>query len=111
MKGGEVVWNSNAPHYFPAFLTRQKASAISAADSSLNRKDNIVSFGIKAGVGWPAVTTPFFIAVPGVFEDWNFGLDYGSKTYTTDSTSSGIKSTGSFTIKDTGLFARYFFGN
>ena len=86
-------------------------SAISAADSSSNRKDNIVSFGIKAGAGWPAVTTPFFIAVPGVFEDWNFGLDYGSKTYTSDSTSSGIKSKGSFTIKDTGLFARYFYGN
>ena len=64
-----------------------------AADSSSNRKDNILSFGIRAGAGWPAVTTPFFIAVPGVFEDWNFGLEYGSKTYTSDSTSSGIKFT------------------
>ena len=92
---------------FTIFIT----STISAADSSSNRKDNIVSFGIKTGVGWPAITTPFFIAVPGVFEDWNFGLDYGSKTYSSDSTSSGIKSTGSFTITDTGLFARYFYGN
>ena len=80
--------------------------AIYAADSKSNRKDNIVSFGVKGGVGWPAVTTPFFLAIPG--ENWSFGLEYGSKTFTSDSTSSGVKSSGSFNITDTGLFARYF---
>ena len=79
------------------------------ADSSSNRKENIVSFGVRAGAGWPAVTTPFFFAVPG--ENWSFGLEYGSKTFTSDSTSSGVKSSGSFNITDTGLFARYFYGN
>ena len=79
------------------------------ADSTSNRKDNVVSFGVKGGAGWPAVTSPIFIAIPG--EKWSIGLDYGSKTFTSDSTSSGIKSSGSFNITDTGLFARYFYGN
>ena len=87
------------------FLT----NAIYAADSKSNRKDNVVSFGVKGGAGWPAVTSPIFIAIPG--EKWSIGLDYGSKTFTSDSTSSGIKSSGSFNITDTGLFARYFYGN
>ncbi len=26
------------------------------ADSKSNRKDNVVSFGVKGGVGWPAIT-------------------------------------------------------
>ena len=43
------------------FLT----NAIYAADSKSNRKDNVVSFGIKGGVGWPAITSPIFIAIPG----------------------------------------------
>ena len=84
-------------------------TVIFGADSSSNRKENIVSFGVRAGAGWPAVTTPFFLAVPG--ENWSFGLEYGSKTFTSDSTSSGVKSSGSFNITDTGLFARYFYGN
>ena len=78
-------------------------TVIFGADSSSNRKENIVSFGVRAGAGWPAVTTPFFLAVPG--ENWSFGLEYGSKTFTSDSTSSGVKSSGSFNITDTGLFA------
>ena len=84
-------------------------TVIFGADSSSNRKENIVSFGVRAGAGWPAVTTPFFLAIPG--ENWSFGLEYGSKTFTSDSTSSGVKSSGSFNITDTGLFARYFYGN
>ena len=92
------------------FLT----NAIYAADSKSNRKDNVVSFGVKGGVGWPAITSPIFIAIPG--ENWNVGLDYGSKTFTTDgemseSSSTGIKSSGTLNITDTGLFARYFYGN
>ena len=87
------------------FLT----STIYAADSKSNRKDNVVSFGVKGGVGWPAITSPIFIAIPG--EKWSVGLDYGSKTFTSDSTSSGVKSSGSFNITDAGLFARYFYGN
>ena len=43
------------------FLT----NAIYAADSKSNRKDNVVSFGVKGGVGWPAITSPIFIAIPG----------------------------------------------
>ena len=35
-------------------------TVIFGADSSSNRKENIVSFGVRAGAGWPAVTTPFF---------------------------------------------------
>ena len=91
------------------FLT----STIYAADSKSNRKDNVVSFGVKGGVGWPAITSPIFIAIPG--EKWSVGLDYGSKTFTTDGemseSSSGIKSSGTLNITDTGLFARYFYGN
>ena len=92
------------------FLT----NAIYAADSKSNRKDNVVSFGVKGGFGWPAITSPIFNAIPG--EIWSVGLDYGSKTYTTDgemteSSSSGIKSSGTLNITDTGLFARYFYGN
>ena len=92
------------------FLT----NAIYAADSKSNRKDNVVSFGVKGGVGWPAITSPVFIAIPG--EKWSVGLDYGSKTFTTDgemseSSSTGIKSSGTLNITDTGLFARYFYGN
>ena len=92
------------------FLT----NAIYAADSKSNRKDNVVSFGVKGGVGWPAITSPIFIAIPG--EKWSVGLDYGSKTFTTDgemteSSSTGIKSSGTLDITDTGLFARYFYGN
>ena len=73
------------------FLT----NTIYAADSKSNRKDNVVSFGVKGGVGWPAITSPIFIAIPG--EKWSVGFDYGSKTFTTDgdmseSTSTGIKS-------------------
>ena len=84
------------------------------ADSKSNRKDNVVSFGVKGGVGWPAITSPIFIAIPG--EKWSVGLDYGSKTFTTDgemseSSSTGIKSSGTLNITDTGLFARYFYGN
>ena len=55
------------------FLT----NVIYAADSKSNRKDNVVSFGVKGGVGWPAITSPIFIAIPG--EKWSVGLDYGSK--------------------------------
>ena len=89
-------------------------NTIYAADSKSNRKDNVVSFGVKGGVGWPAITSPIFIAIPG--EKWSVGLDYGSKTFTTDgemsdSTSTGIKSSGTLNITDTGLFARYFYGN
>ena len=92
------------------FLT----NAIYAADSKSNRKDNVVSFGVKGGVGWPAITSPIFIAIPG--EKWSVGLDYGSKTFTTDgemteSSSTGINSSGTLNITDTGLFARYFYGN
>ena len=92
------------------FLT----NAIYAADSKTNRKENIVSFGVKGGLGWPAITSPIFIAIPG--EKWTVGLDYGSKTFTTDgemseSSSTGIKSSGTLNITDTGLFARYFYGN
>ena len=92
------------------FLT----NTIYAADSKSNRKDNVVSFGLKGGVGWPAITSPIFIAIPS--EKWSVGLDYGSKTFTTDgemsdSTSTGIKSSGTLNITDTGLFARYFYGN
>ena len=92
------------------FLT----NVIYAADSKSNRKDNVVSFGVKGGVGWPAITSPIFIAIPG--EKWSVGLDYGSKTFTTDgemsdSTSTGIKSSGTLNITDTGLFARYFYDN
>ena len=92
------------------FLT----NTIYAADSKSNRKDNVVSFGVKGGVGWPAITSPIFIAIPG--ERWSVGLDYGSKTFTTDgemseSSSTGIKSSGTLNITDTGLFARYFYGN
>ena len=73
-----------------------------------------MSFGVKGGVGWPAITSPIFIAIPG--EKWSVGLDYGSKTFTTDgemseSSSTGIKSSGTLNITDTGLFARYFYGN
>ena len=84
-------------------------TVIFGADSSSNRKENTVSLGLRSGAGWPAVTTPFFLAIPG--EKWSFGLEYGSKTFTSDSTSSGIKSSGSFNITDLGLFARYFYGN
>ena len=48
------------------------------ADSKSNRKDNVVSFGIKGSVGWSAITFPIFIAIQG--EKWSVGLDYGSKT-------------------------------
>ena len=51
------------------FLT----NAIYAADSKSNRKDNVVSFGVKGGVGWPAITSPIFIVIPG--EKWSVGLD------------------------------------
>ena len=79
------------------FLT----NTIYAADSKSNRKDNVVSFGVKGGVGWPAITSPIFIAIPG--EKWSVGLDYGSKTFTTDgdmseSTSTGIKSSDTLDI-------------
>ena len=50
-------------------------TVIFGADSNSNRKENIVSFGVRAGAGWPAVTTPFFLAVPG--KNWSFGLEYG----------------------------------
>ena len=84
------------------FLT----STIYAADSKSNRKDNVVSFGVKGGVGWPAITSPIFISIPG--EKWSVGLDYGSKTFTTDgemseSSSTGIKSSGTLNITDTCL--------
>ena len=87
---------------------------IYAADSKSNRKDKVVSFGVKGGVGWPTITSPIFIAIP--CEKWSVGLDYGSKTFTTDgemseSSSTGIKSSGTLDITDTRLFARYFYGN
>jgi len=80
------------------------------ADSKGNRKDNVISFGTSSGlISWANVTNPIYIALPG--EDWTIGLEYGSKTISMDETTSSIKSTGSFNITDTGLFARYYYGN
>ena len=33
-----------------------RTNTINAADSKTNRKDNVLSFGVKGGVGWPAIT-------------------------------------------------------
>ena len=86
------------------------ATPLFSADSKGNRGSNNVSIGTSLGLlSWANVTNPISIAMPG--EDWTFGLEYGSKSISTDSTSSGIKSTGSFNITDTGVFARYYYGN
>ncbi len=85
-------------------------SIIHAADSKSNRGEGIVSFGASFGLlYWGNLTSPITIAVPG--EEWTFGFEYGSRNFKTDSTSSGIKSEGSFNITDMGLFARYYYGN
>ena len=92
------------------YIIFMSCSIIHAADSKSNRGEGIVSFGASFGLlYWGNLTSPITIAVPG--EEWTFGFEYGSRNFKTDSTSSGIKSEGSFNITDMGLFARYYYGN
>ena len=81
-----------------ALLIPWLASSALAADSKGNRKSNSILIGVTAGIHpFYILNSPYRIEIPG--EDWSFGLEYGSGTWS------------SLNISNQGLYARYFTGN
>lgn len=85
-------------------------SFVLAADSSENRKDQILRLGQKSGLHLMyLISSPFVLEFPG--EDLTFGLVYGSGDLKSTTTSGSTTVEDIWTFSTTELTGRYYLGN
>ena len=81
-----------------------------AADSAINRKNQMLRFGQKSGIHLMyLISSPFVLEFPG--ENLTFGLVYGSGDLKSTTTSGSTTVEDIWTFSTTELTGRYYLGN